>query len=265
VSSPETPIQIARYLLAGVPIDAVSTETLSSAVQHFALLDDGAPRIIANQNLHGMYFVPRSEGYRRLTSEATIVHVDGMGVVLLGRLFGLPLKRVHRTTYADWIWDLMRLAEANRFSVYFLGGTREANDRAGTRLREMFPAVTIHGHHGYLNDEDDAAVLEGIAAARPHLLFVGMGMPRQEEWVLRNRDSISASVVLMAGACVDYVAGKAFTPPRWSGRFGLEWLFRLASDPRRLANRYLIEPWFVLGAAIRERRKTTAEATIRSI
>jgi N-acetylglucosaminyldiphosphoundecaprenol N-acetyl-beta-D-mannosaminyltransferase len=95
-------------------------------------------------------------------------------------------------------------------------------------------------------------VLAAIRSFRPHILMVGMGMPRQEHWILDNLDEIEVRVILTAGACMDYVAGAVPTPPRWMGRWGLEWLFRLGSDPTRLWRRYLIEPWFVFRLFIRD-------------
>jgi N-acetylglucosaminyldiphosphoundecaprenol N-acetyl-beta-D-mannosaminyltransferase len=82
--------------------------------------------------------------------------------------------------------------------------------------------------------------------------MVGMGMPRQEYWVLDNLRNIQANVILTAGACLDYVAKAAPTPPRWIGHLGLEWLYRLLSDPVRLWRRYLLEPWFILKLLFQE-------------
>jgi len=88
-------------------------------------------------------------------------------------------------------------------------------------------------------------VTRAIAAFRPDLLMVGMGMPRQEAWVAAHVDALEVPAVLTCGACMDYVAGVVATPPRWAGRVGLEWGFRLIAEPRRLGYRYLVEPWSV--------------------
>src|SRR5690606_21110319 len=83
------------------------------------------------------------------------------------------------------------------------------------------------------------------------ILIVGMGMPRQEIWVYENRSSLSATVILTAGACMDYIAGAVPVPPRWLGPIGLEWAYRLATNPRRLATRYLLEPWALAPRLVR--------------
>ena len=118
--------------------------------------------------------------------------------------------------------------------------------RAAERLKERYPQLVIQTRHGYFSPEENDAVLEEIADFQPNVLMVGMGMPRQEHWVLDNLERIQANAILTAGACFDYIAGAIPTPPRWMGRMGLEWLYRLLTEPRRLWRRYLVEPWFLL-------------------
>ena len=94
---------------------------------------------------------------------------------------------------------------------------------------------------------DNEALVKRINAYRPDLLMVGMGMPRQEYWTQDNFSQLDVHVILSStGAALEYIAGAAPTPPRWAGRIGLEWMFRLAHEPRRLFSRYLIEPWYIL-------------------
>jgi N-acetylglucosaminyldiphosphoundecaprenol N-acetyl-beta-D-mannosaminyltransferase len=93
-------------------------------------------------------------------------------------------------------------------------------------------------------------VLAQIAAFDPQVLLVGMGMPRQETWAMDNRASIKRGAILTVGAAFDYEAGVQTAAPRWTGRLGLEWLARLIGQPGRLAGRYLVEPWSLIGPAI---------------
>jgi len=116
--------------------------------------------------------------------------------------------------------------------------------------------VSIIVRHGRFepdrNGPDNAEVLAAINDAQPDVLFVGMGMPRQESWILDNLDGLGGRVIFSVGAAFDYEAGAIPTPPRWTGRVGLEWLFRLASEPRRLFSRYLIEPWSLIPPAMED-------------
>ncbi|MEM7590395.1 MAG: WecB/TagA/CpsF family glycosyltransferase [Cyanobacteria bacterium P01_A01_bin.83] len=91
-----------------------------------------------------------------------------------------------------------------------------------------------------------------------NILMVGMGMPRQEKWILDNIEDIEANIILPSGACADYVADETPTPPRWMGQVGLEWLYRLVIDPKRLWRRYLVEPWFLAKLFLKEFTQRTA-------
>jgi N-acetylglucosaminyldiphosphoundecaprenol N-acetyl-beta-D-mannosaminyltransferase len=171
--------------------------------------------------------------------------------VALGRLYGYPLQRKQRVTHADWMGPLMELAAGRGWRVFNLGSPREVAERGAAQLRKRYPALQIEVSDGYFDarrgsDENEALVAR-INAYRPDLLMVGMGMPRQEFWTQENFARLKAHVILSSnGAAFEYVAGAVPTPPRWAGRMGLEWIFRLVHEPRRLFTRYLIEPWYIL-------------------
>jgi N-acetylglucosaminyldiphosphoundecaprenol N-acetyl-beta-D-mannosaminyltransferase len=213
--------------------------------------------VIANHNLHSLYLCSRDAKLRAFHAAAEVTHADGMSMIMLGRLLGVPLRRCHRVTYVDWIGPLMRDAADRGWRVFALGGRPGVFDRAAARLRATHPKLILDGTHGYFDPTpgaaDSASVLAQIAAFRPHVLLVGMGMPRQEHWVHDHRSAISANAILMAGAALDYVAGVVPTPPRAAGAVGLEWAWRLAAEPRRLWRRYLVEPWSVLAMVMAAR------------
>lgn len=206
--------------------------------------------IIANHNLHSIYLYHYDSKMRAFYAKADYIHLDGMAIVLLGKLLGLPLRREHRVTYADWTDPLMAESAQQGWRVFYLGSKPGVAESGAEFLRERFPSLQIATAHGYFDVRSDSqenrAVLEMINAYQPHVLMMGMGMPRQEHWVLDNLEHISANAILTAGAAIDYVAGAVPTPPRWAGRLGLEWLFRLLAEPKRLWRRYLVEPWFIL-------------------
>lgn len=119
--------------------------------------------------------------------------------------------------------------------------------------------------HGYFDAQesspDNQDVLKDIHSYGPQILLVGMGMPRQESWVMDNWDSLSGNAILCCGAALDYFSGEIPTPPRWMGQLGLEWLYRLGSEPKRLWHRYLVEPWFVLIMTIKYCLRTSSRIT----
>lgn len=243
-----------RVELLGNRIDLVDVHALTDAVATRI----GAPAsVIANHNLHSLALVRHDGEMRRFYASADLVHVDGMGVVLIAKLLGVPIRREHRVAYLNWMPLLFERAHRESWRVGFIGGEQGVGEAAATKLRERYPGLHMETHHGWfaMDSEEDRAVVAWAADQKFDVLFVGMGMPRQERWIRAHRDELHAGVLLPCGAIFDYEAGNKRTAPRWLGDIGLEWLFRLVTEPRRLAHRYLIEPWPlmlpVLGAAIR--------------
>ena len=207
--------------------------------------------IISCHNLHSVYLLHKVAKVREFDAGAHWTYLDGMPLVALGRLYGYPLQRDQRVTNTDWFAPLMKLAAGKGWRVFNLGSPKHVADKAAEELRRLYPELQFEAQDGYFDASQDSAeneaLVERINAYRPDLLMVGMGMPRQELWTQENYARLDAYVILSSnGAALDYFAGAVPTPPRWSGRLGLEWFFRLVNEPRRLYSRYLIEPWYVL-------------------
>ncbi len=225
----------------------------------------GPPAVVANHNAHSLFLVRRSAQMRAFFARADLIQIDSTPLILWGRLMGLPLTRAMRSTYLDWRAEFWRLADARRWRVFYLGGAPGVAEAAAARLGERYPNVRIGVRDGYFDrapdSPDSRRVIADISAFDPDILLVGMGMPLQEAWVLENRARLRRGAIFTVGAAFDYEAGVQRTPPRWTGRLGIEWLARLASQPRRLAFRYLVEPWSLVGPAIEDARAAIARAT----
>jgi N-acetylglucosaminyldiphosphoundecaprenol N-acetyl-beta-D-mannosaminyltransferase len=241
---------MARLSLLGVEVDPSDLADLNQRIAEAIAQEKQC--VIANHNVHSVYLYHRDPKMRAFFDRAEVVHFDGMPLVYWARVLGHPVTKRDRVTYVDWVHPLMATAASEGWRVFYLGGKPGVAARAAERLRRQYPALVLETRHGYFTPEENDAVLEEIAFFGPHVLMVGMGMPRQEHWVLDNLERISANAILTAGACFDYVAGVVPTPPRWMGRMGLEWLYRLCSEPRRLYRRYLLEPWFLVPIAWRD-------------
>jgi len=230
-----------RLCLLGIEVDPLDIAALNRCISDAIARNERW--IIANHNLRSVYLYHRDPKMRAFFEQAQIIHIDGMPLVYWARLLGYPIQKAHRVTYVDWVHPLMAAAEAEGWRVFYLGGKPGVAAKAAERLRQRYPRLIIQTRHGYFGPEENDAVLEEIARFQPHVLMVGMGMPRQEHWVLDNLERISANAILTAGACFDYIAGAIPTPPRWMGKMGLEWFYRLCAEPQRLWRRYLVEPW----------------------
>jgi N-acetylglucosaminyldiphosphoundecaprenol N-acetyl-beta-D-mannosaminyltransferase len=237
---------VRSFDVLGCKVHAVTATDLTDLVERAVCSRESC--IVANHNLHSLYLFQRDSKLREFFSKAKWIHADGMGVVLLARATGAEVDRSIRVTYVDWLPLLMERAAQKNWRVFYLGSKPHVADKGIAILRERFPGLSITATHGYFDpagDENDK-VLETIRAFSPDIVLVGMGMPRQERWIIDNLDQLPPAVLLPCGASIDYVAGEIPTPPRWAGRCGLEWLYRLIAEPGRLWKRYLVEPWGLL-------------------
>lgn len=219
-------------------------------------IENGRSWCVANHNAHSVYLSQKDPEFAAFFDTADVIELDSTPIIFFTQLLGLHSRPFHRCTYLDWREHFWSLAERNRWRVFYLGGEPGVAQTAADQLTARYPGAVIATRHGYFDMTQDgpenAAVLAEITAARPQVLFVGMGMPRQEVWLLRNRHLLPPCVVFSVGAAFDYEAGVQVAAPRWIGRIGFEWLFRLAVDPRRLFHRYCVESWYLLAPAFRD-------------
>lgn len=240
--------------ILGIKVDLISQQEIVEAVS--CLISAREHAIIANHNLHSFYLFYHDEELREYFRQARLTHVDGMGLVLLGRALGNPkIGRQHRSTYVDLGLHLFARAETRGWKVFYLGSRKDVEEKAASWLLERYPHLRLRLAHGYFNaalgSTDNCNLVSEINAYKPDLLLVGMGMPRQEHWVLENFDRLEVRTVMCTGAMMDYYVGAIRTAPRWLGLIGLEWLARLIAEPQRLWRRYLLEPWYLLALALR--------------
>lgn len=242
------------YELMGVRVQAYTMDDLHAAIERAIRRDHRI--VIANHNLNSIYLQQRSEPMQRFFDQADIIHIDSMPLLLWGKLLGYDFQRAHRVTYVDWVHPLMAKAEQHEWRVFYLGSKPGVAEQGAEILRTRYPRLQIMTRHGYFDasvgSADNAEILKTMAEFRPHLLFVGMSMPRQELWILDHLHTLPANVILPCGATIDYISGVIPAPPRWMGRLGFEWSYRLATEPRRLARRYLIEPWSLSGVLLHD-------------
>lgn len=199
--------------------------------------------LVLSGNIHAFNLAYEQPWLHTLFNKAHIIRVDGAGVRVGARLFGHLLPP--RMTWADFVWDLAKLAAENGYRLFFLGGRPGVAVEATHPLTEKYPDLLIVGcQHGYFHNDDhdteNGDVLQKISDARPDILIVGMGMPVQERWINNNWERLDATVIMTAGAVFDYISGRLQRPAPIFTRNGFEWLGRFLIEPRRLWRRYLI-------------------------
>jgi N-acetylglucosaminyldiphosphoundecaprenol N-acetyl-beta-D-mannosaminyltransferase len=234
-----------RIVLLGQPIDLVKPEEVLHHLQRWILQKKKA--VVANHNLNSLALIRRTPEMKAFYERADLIELDSTPLVHFARLLGLNSRPFHRCTYLDWRDHFWSLVNRNGWRVMYVGGTAEVLDTARDRLLARYPRARISGCDGYFDatpgSEGNQDVLDHATLFQPHILFVGMGMPRQELWIQQNLDALPDCVIFSVGAAFDYEAGAQKCAPRWMGGMGIEWLYRLVADPRRLFRRYCIEPW----------------------
>lgn len=250
--------------MLGVGIDAVTLPELMEWLRSAAA--SGRAQLLLNHNLHSIALHHGDPTMRSCYARADLIVADGRPLVRWARFLGRPLSDQHKLSWLDHLDDLLGLAVREGWTVAHLGGRPGIGETAAERLRNRHPGLRIFTHHGYFTcpGPEADAVMEWIRQARPQLLFIGMGMPRQEQWLAAERHRLPPCVAITSGATFDFRAGAIPTPPRWLSPLGLEWLFRLLSEPRRLGHRYLIEPLALLPWMLKDWRTAIAGNTFRA-
>src|SRR5436190_1811217 len=177
---------------------------------------------------------------RRIFFDAHLVLCDGTPLVWASRLLGNPL--CERVAGADIVPLLIEIAERKRYRVFFLGAAPESIERAVTNVRKRHPELVICGHYSppfnQLLEMDHEEIRKRVLGAKPDLLLVSLGCPKQEKWVAMNYRALGVPVTIGVGAAIDFLAGQVRRAPVWMQRGGVEWIFRLLQEPRRLYRRY---------------------------
>ena len=236
----------ARVSIAGAGFDTLTQEQLVENVS--MAIRYGVGGTIVTPNIDICHRISRDASSRGFITSASFVVPDGMPLLWAGRLVGTPL--VERITGSDLIYSLSRAAAAGGWPIFLVGGMPSADSRptaaqrAADRLAELYPGLEIAGTYAppakFRALTDDIDVLcKDLVESEPKVVFVGLGFPKQERLISRLIPELPNAWFIGCGAAIPYAAGELRRAPAWMQQTGLEWIFRLVSEPRRLAGRYL--------------------------
>ena len=231
-----------RIELLNVPFDVLGfTEALDLFVE---LAQVDGPAYVVTANVDHVVRLNRDPDVRHLYTEADVVVADGKPLIWASRLLGTPLPE--RVAGSDLFPALCARAAEHDLSVFLLGGAPGTAQRAADVLQARHPRLRIAGtccpNYGFEKDPAQAArAVDAVRAVEPDFLFVGLGSPKQENWILANRAACGAGLSIGVGISFSFVCGDVARAPRWIQRVGLEWFHRLCQEPRRLWKRYLID------------------------
>jgi N-acetylglucosaminyldiphosphoundecaprenol N-acetyl-beta-D-mannosaminyltransferase len=238
-AAPPEPLEDRAFSLLGVRITDVTRRRALALLTEILRERSGPTRCVFFVNAHTLNLAAADSDYREALNAADYVFGDGTGVRWAARLHGLRVR--DNLAGTDLVPQLLRDTAAEGYRYFLLGGDEEMIARAAATAAATFPGWTPAGcHHGYLDDGQlSAAAVRQINRAAPDLLLVGMGNPRQEQWIHQHRRELEVPLCLGVGGLFNYWAGSLRRSPRWLRRLGAEWLGILLQQPHK-ARRYLL-------------------------
>lgn len=248
MSKPVTPLPV---MVLGIPFhDVTFAETIAWSEQH---MEKGTPGYIATVNLDFIMQAHRDPELQRILLEADLVVADGNPIVRLSGFLGPQLRE--RVTGSDLTPMLAELCARRGWSLYGLGGADGVPQKATDELKRRYPGLKVAGAYSPplagLLSMDHADLLARLDAARPGLLLVALGAPKQEKWINMHVRSWRVPLAIGVGGTLDFLAGTQTRAPRFVQRIGLEWFWRLWTNPRRLFKRYFFDGTFLLASLAR--------------
>jgi len=229
------------YRQLGVRVNAVQIPDVIAIVEHW-IASGGPARYIAVTGMHGMTEAQKDPKFKQVLNQAGLVVPDGMPLVWLARLHGFDLKR--RVYGPEFMMSFCAATAQKGYRHFFYGGAEGVAQDLASTLQRRFPGLTVAGTYTPpfrpLTPEEENEVKNLVSQTSPDIMWVGLSTPKQENWMFSHR-RLSVPVMVGVGAAFDLNTGRLRQAPRWMREHGLEWLFRLSVEPRRLWRRYLLQ------------------------
>jgi len=231
-----------RITILSVPVDTYSSDEFMKRIAR--TLNDSKLKTIFAVNAEKVMHARKDTELFQALVEADFLLPDGIGAVI-----GVRLKyseKIQRTTGFGMMGKILDMAAEGGQRVFFFGAKPEINRRASKKAKELHPSLNLVGiQHGHIREEEYDDLVNSINASHADILFVGLGSPKQEKWIYRYRKSLKVKICMGVGGSFDVLAGKMVIAPRWIQGAGLEWLYRMLREPRRL-KRQMVLPRFVM-------------------
>lgn len=235
-----------KFNVIGVGVSIVNMKVALKTIDGW--IANQSKNFVCIRDVNGVMHCRKDNEYKRIHDNAGLVTPDGMPIIWLARLMGI--KDIERVCGSDLMAALCEQTMENGYKHFFYGGKPDVVERLAANLRKRYPHIRIAGTYSPpfrpLTGQEEDKMVAMINHSRADIVWVGLGSPKQEYWMAQHAAHIDAAVLIGVGAAFDFLAGTGKRAPVWMQRSGLEWLYRLLSEPRRLWRRYLtVTPRFI--------------------
>lgn len=250
----KSPTTTQTIVVLGTPISIIDMKGTLRCIEE--MIESGSSHFIVTPNVDFVVQAGEDQELHRILCDADLVICDGMPLVWASKWFGNPIPE--RVAGSDLAPPLLEVAERKKLKLFLLGAESSVNKKAAETIRNEYPNINLVGNYSppyaSLVDMDHEDINKRITDAGPDILLVGFGCPKQEKWISMNYQHIGVPVSIGVGATVDFIAGNVSRAPQWMRQNGLEWLYRLLKEPRRMWKRYVKDILVFLYAMVRYRR-----------
>lgn len=242
-----------RVIMCGVSFSNIDRRRLFTDIGH--AISDRTPRYIVTPNVDQVVMLYKSDELRRIYEGAWLSLVDGMPLILAGRILGVRFKE--KLSGSDLFGEICALSSEKGYSVFFLGGKPGSAQKSAEILMSRHPNLRVVGvyapPYGFEKDaKENRKVIDMLKEAKPDMLFIGLGAPKQERWIHNNIAEYGAPISMGIGGTFEFTAGIVKRAPAWMQNMCLEWLWRLVMEPGRLWKRYLVDDMLFFWILLKE-------------
>ena len=247
---------MARIKFMNIEIDNL---TMQEAIEEIdRLIRERKCAYVVTPNVDHIVQLAKNKVLQDIYDNASLVLTDGKPLLWIAKWYGTPIKE--KISGSDLFPMLCNLATEKGYKMFFLGAAEGVAAKAAKNLSMRYNGLQVVGTYsppfGFENDQIEMERIKNIIKdANPDILVVGLGCPKQEKFIYYNRNDLNVPISLGLGASFDFEAGNIKRAPKWMSDHGLEWLFRIFQDPKRMVKRYFVDDWKILGLVLKYRRR----------
>lgn len=246
---------MARMKFMNTEIDNLTMKETLQAIDE--LIKEKKSTYVVTPNVDHIVQLETNNELQAVYNNAALILTDGKPLLWIAKWYGMPIKE--KISGSDLFPLLCKMAAEKRYKMFFLGAAEGVAAKAAENLTKRYPGLQVAGTYSPLNgfekNEAEMGKIETmIKDAAPDILIVGLGTPKQEKFMYRNCKWLGVPISFGLGASFDFEAGNIKRAPRWMADHGLEWLFRITQDPKRLAKRYLVDDRKIIGLVLKYRK-----------